>query len=70
MTTTAPRIFCLYDAAGSQRHPLATFTTPTEGRAAAASRPDGEYTVRDVIGGLRFRFRVSNGVVTILETTR
>lgn len=63
------RTFNVYERDGSQTKSVAHLTSPAQAKLKMCSLPDGDYTVRDCLGGLRMIVRVTDGTPDVIETT-
>jgi hypothetical protein len=63
------RSFTVHSREGCQRTSLATITAPGQATTKLAGMDDGDYTIRDCLGGLRLIVRVTNGTPTVIERT-
>lgn len=64
------RSFTLHRRDGCQMRAIATLTSSVQAKTALSGKEDGDYTVRDCLGGLRMILRVTDGKATPIETTR
>lgn len=65
------KTFYIRNALGNQvGASIATITSPAQAKQAVSDLPNGRYTVRDCLGGLRMVLAVLDGETKVLETTR
>lgn len=66
------RTYTVHSAEGCQRRALATLATgnANAARSKVIALGDGDYNLRDCLGGLRLRVRVKDGTMTTLERTK
>ena len=65
------RTFYIYQAGGPQnKYSVGVLRKVEDAPARLKGMINGEYNVRDALGGLRARYRVEQGNVTMLEKTK
>jgi hypothetical protein len=65
------KTFYIRDALGNQAAAsIAIITSPAQAKQVVSTLPNGRYTVRDCLGGLRMVLVVQDGEAKVLEATR
>ena len=62
--------FTIHHHEGNQSRALESTHSSKDAHKKLAGNPDGDYTIRDCLGGLRAVVRVTAGVSKVIEVTR